>query len=528
MSETTRTVVIGQHVRLEDVHAVAQGRAHVTLDSNVRDSLQGARDELLSDLDEGETIYGVNTGFGALSDTRIPDDRIEELQRNLLRSHAVGVGPHLGAPVVRALLLLRAHTLSLGACGASPALLEHILAVLSRGIVPIVPSQGSVGASGDLAPLAHLALPLIGEGEAWVDSERVPGRVALAKVGLEPFVLGPKEGLSLINGTQVTSAIGGLATWSAAEVLATADVVGAMSLDAGLNTKAAFDPRIHAGKPHPGQIHTADVVRDLVTDSPLVQSHADCDEVQDAYSIRCMPQVHGAVRGALAYVHGALDVELNSFTDNPLVLAREGGGYDVVSGGNFHASTVAVPLDHLAAAMTTLATISERRLDRFMSPSTSRGLPPFLADDPGVESGFMMAQVTAAALASECKSLSFPASVDSIPTSAGKEDHVSMGPIAARKLTRVVHNVAKVLAIEAAIAARALDLRKHPTTPRLIGVYDAIRRHVPPHTGDRSMGEELETLAEAILQGELRKAALLEHEFDGDDLNARTGERTGC
>jgi histidine ammonia-lyase len=288
-----------------------------------------------------------------------------------------------------------------------------------------------------------------------------------------------------------------------------------MSLDAGLNTAVAFDPRIHAGKPHPGQTRTAAVVRDLVANSPLSASHAGCDEVQDAYSIRCMPQVHGAVRGALRYVAGVLAIEINSLTDNPLVLAREGaqGGYDVLSGGNFHAATAAIPLDHLAAALTPLCTISERRTDRFMSPHTSRGLPPFLAADPGVESGFMMAQVTAAALASECKSLSFPASVDTIPTSAGKEDHVSMGPIAALKLQRVVDNAALVLAIEAAVAARALDLRRTNTTERLRAVHAEIRRHVAPHEGDRSLSAEIEALAGAIARGDLRRAAGLPHEL---------------
>lgn len=507
------SVVIGRTLKLAEVFAVAYQGVEVELDAGARSSLQRTRDELMADMADGRTIYGVNTGFGALSDRRIRPEQAVELQANLLRSHAIGVGDPLPSEIVRALLLLRAHTLSLGACGVAPALVDHLLALLHRGVVPIVPRQGSVGASGDLAPLAHLALPLIGEGEAWVDGRRMPGDHALREVGLEPYRLGPKEGLSLINGTQVTTAIGALAAWRAAELVTAADIVGALSLDAGLNTVAAFDLRIHDGKPHPGQRRTAQVVGDLVRGSPLNASHRDCDEVQDAYSIRCMPQVHGAVRGALRYVAEALTIEINSLTDNPLVLATPGGGYDVVSGGNFHAATVAVPIDHLTAALTTLATISERRLDRFMSQHTSRGLPSFLADDPGVQSGFMMAQVTAAALASECKTLSFPASVDTIPTSAGKEDHVSMGPIAALKLDRVVGNVGRVLAIEAAIATRALDLRPHPTSEPLQKVAKVVREHVGPYGGDRSMSAEIEALAAAIEAGSLREAVGLAHEL---------------
>ena len=440
-------------------------------------------------------------------------DRLADLQRNLLRSHAVGVGEPLPQDVVRALLALRAHTLALGHSAVTPGLLDALLALLDAGVVPVVPRQGSVGASGDLAPLAHLALPLIGEGEAWVEGRRMPGAEALAAVGLSRIELRPKEGISLINGTQVTSVIGTLATVAASELMASADAIGALSLDASLGTVAAFDPRVHAGKPHPGQVRTADNVRALVAGSLLNASHKDCGQVQDAYAYRCMPQVHGAVRGALRYVAGALTIELNSLTDNPLVLANDDGTYDVVSGGNFHAATVAVPIDHLSAALTTLATISERRLERFMNEHTSRGLPPFLADDPGVESGFMMAQVTASALASECKTLSFPASVDSIPTSAGKEDHVSMGPIAALKLRRVVDNVARCLAVEAVVAARAVDMRGVETSARLRRVYDVVRRYVAPWTGDRSLSAELEALAEAMLRGELREAAGLPDEL---------------
>lgn len=509
------SVIIGQRLDLGRVARIARGHAQVRLDPHARERLAATRVELERGIASGRTMYGVNTGFGALSDTHIPADKLEQLQRNLLRSHAVGVGEPLPADVVRALLALRAHTLALGHSGVTPGLVDQLLRLLDAGVVPVVPRQGSVGASGDLAPLAHLALPLIGEGWAWVGDEKLRGSEALARVGLRPYALGAKEGLALINGTQVTAVIGGLAAVAAGELLGTADAIGALSLDASLGTVTAFDPRIHAGKPHPGQQRTAQNVRALVAGSPMNASHAECGQVQDAYAYRCMPQVHGAVRGALRYVVGALEIEINSLTDNPLVLPDGNGGYDVVSGGNFHAATVAVPIDHLSAAMTTLATISERRLERFMNVTTSRGLPAFLADDPGLESGFMMAQVTASALASECKTLSFPASVDSIPTSAGKEDHVSMGPIAALKLRRVVENVARCLAIEAAVATRAVDLRGIATSERLAAVHAAVRRYVGPWSGDRSLSEELEALAEAMLRGEVRAAAGLADELAG-------------
>ncbi len=506
-------VVVGRRLSLSEVVRIARRRVPVTLHPDARERLSKTRAQLDADIAAGRTIYGVNTGFGALSDTPVPDDKLADLQRNLLRSHAVGVGEPLPPGVTRALLALRAHTLALGSSGVTPQLLDALLALLAAGVVPVVPRQGSVGASGDLAPLAHLALPLIGEGHAWVDGRHMTGAQALSEVGLTPVELRPKEGLALINGTQVTSVIGTLATVAAGELIATADAIGALSLDASLGSAAAFDPRIHAGKPHPGQIRTADHVRALLEGSPLNASHADCGQVQDAYAYRCMPQVHGAVRGALRYVAQALSIELNSLTDNPLVLARDDGGYDAVSGGNFHAATVAVPLDHLTAAITTLATISERRLERFMNAHTSRGLPPFLADDPGVESGFMMAQVTASALASECKTLSFPASVDSIPTSAGKEDHVSMGPIAALKLQRVVDNVARCLAIEAAVAARAVDLRDTQTSARLLRVHAVVRKYIAPWDGDRSLSAELEAMADAMIRGEVREAAALAPEL---------------
>jgi histidine ammonia-lyase len=504
-------VIVGRRIAIEDVHRVARLGADAILSETAESELSRTRALLERSLAAGETIYGVNTGFGALSETRIPTHKLGDLQRNLLRSHAVGVGAALEDDVVRALLLLRAHTLALGASGVRPVVPRRLLALLRAGIVPIVPRQGSVGASGDLAPLAHLALPVIGEGEVLYRGQRMPAASALAAAGLEPLELEPKEGLSLINGTQVTTAITALAIHDANELASTADIVGALSLDAMLGTIKSCDPRIHAGKPHPGQRRSAETIARLVEGSPLNHSHVNCGQVQDAYSLRCMPQVHGAARAAIDYVAAIVDIELNSFTDNPLVLLRDAddpeAGFDVLSGGNFHAGTVALPADHACAALTTLATISERRIDRLCTAEHSRGLPPFLTDDPGVESGFMMAQVTAAALASECKTLSMPACVDTIPTSAGKEDHVSMGPIAARKFEAVVANLARVLAIEAAAAARGIDLREHPTSPSLTRVHAKIREYVAPFTGDRSLTAELEALAGAITRGELRIAA---------------------
>lgn len=509
-------VVVGSPLQLRDVTRVARGSTNVLLDPQARAALAQTREQLEARLASGAAIYGVNTGFGALSETRIPGDKLSALQLNLLRSHAVGVGQPLPRDVVRALLLLRAHTLALGASGVSPELAEHLVTVLNAGIAPVVPCQGSVGASGDLAPLAHLALVLVGEGRATIGDSctHIDGAAALQQAGLVPFALGPKEGLSLINGTQVMTAIGALALHDASELIVATDIIGALSLDTHLGTVSACDPRIHAGKAHPGQLQSAALIRQLLAGSPLNDSHRHCNVVQDAYSMRCMPQVHGAVRGAFAYASNACEIEVNSFTDNPLVLPRDrndpNAGFDVISGGNFHGATIAVPLDHMTAALTTLATISERRSDRFMNPHTNRGLPAFLADHPGLQSGFMMAHVTAAALASECKADAHPASVDTIPTSAGKEDHVSMGPLAARKLRRVVDNLSLVLAIEAAIGARALDLRDIATSEPLMRVHQTIRQYVPPVTDDRSMTDELHLLAAAIVRGELREAAGVE------------------
>ena len=518
MSSTTSRIQVGElgTLRLPHVARIARGACRVELADPARARLAATRRWLLDAVDRGEVIYGVNTGFGALSETTIPAEALATLQQNLLRSHATGVGAPFPPEVVRVLLALRAHTLALGASGVSPRIPEALLDLLAHDLLPVVPSQGSVGASGDLAPLAHLALPLIGEGTVLSGGSPMDAGRALAAAGLAPVSLGPKEGLGLINGTQVTTAVGALAVVDATELVYAADIVAALSLDAQLGSVGPFDPRIHAGKPHAGQVESARLVRSLLEGSDLNASHRDCGRVQDAYSLRCVPQIHGAVRNALAYVAGCIETEIDSFTDNPLVLARDDGGFDVRSGGNFHAITVAIPLDHLAAAVATLATASERRTDRFMDPSTSRGLPPFLAETPGLESGFMMWQVTAAALASECKALSHPAATDTIPTSAGKEDHVSMGPIAARKAAAVVDAATRCLAIEAAAAARAIDLRAPKTSALLAAVHACIRRHVRGEGGDRAMAGEIEDLAAAIRRGDLRQAAGLPNRFLGE------------
>jgi histidine ammonia-lyase len=445
-------------------------------------------------------VYGVTTGFGKLADQRIPTRDIEQLQLNLIRSHAAGVGEPMTAEETRGLLLLRANVLARGHSGARPLVVHSLLTLLNRGVHPIVPCRGSVGASGDLAPLAHLALVLIGEGEAMVRGIRCSGRRALAQAGLKPLQLQAKEGLSLVNGTQAMLSFGLLAL-RRAEILAdTADVAGALSLEALKGTPVAFDPRIHRLRPYPGQSAVAAHLRSLVAGSEIRASHMDCPRVQDAYSLRCMPQVHGAVRDAIDYVRRTLTIELNSVTDNPLVFPERD---EVLSGGNFHGQPLGLALDHLAIAMTELASMSERRIERLTNPEYG-DLPPFLAPDPGLNSGFMMAQVTAAALASENKVLSHPASVDSIPTSGNREDHVSMGMGSALKLKQVLANSEHILAIELLCAAQGVEFHR-PLSPgrgtqRAVA---AIRRGVPRLETDRVLAADIEQARALVAAGTL-------------------------
>jgi histidine ammonia-lyase len=436
---------------------------------------------LIDRLAEGdEPIYAVNTGVGLLADVRIPREDLDQLQRNVVRSHATGVGEPLAREVVRAIMLIRANVLAKGLSGIRPIVAERLLDLVNRGVTPVVPSQGSVGASGDLAPLAHIALVLIGEGES-------DGSV-------DAIELHPKEGISLINGTQAMLAIGCLELDAAGILADTADVVCAMSLDALRGTPRAFDPRIHAARPHPGQIQSAARLHRLLQGSQIRQSHIACRRVQDAYALRCAPQVHGAVRDTLAEASRVFSIELNSATDNPLVLGEE-----VLSGGNFHGEPLAFQLDFLAIALAALAGISERRIDRMVNPALNEGLPPFLAGHAGLESGLMMAQVTAAALVGENRVLAHPASTGSITTSGNKEDFVSMGMTSATKLQRVVRNTRAVLAIEALTAARALDLLAPlQTSPPLESARARVREVSPPIEGDRPFHRDIAAIDRLI------------------------------
>jgi len=447
-------------------------------------------------LARGDTAYGVNTGFGKLSDVRIEPGEVQALQRNLVRSHACGLGEPLQEAEVRAMLLLRANVLAKGFSGVRPELIEMLLELLNRGIHPVIPARGSVGASGDLAPLAHLALALIGEGQVLVDGRRIPAALALLQAGLKPLALEAKEGLALLNGTQAITAVGTLALARALRVVDLSDLAGAMTLEALKGTPTPFDERIHAVRPHPGQMAVAAHLRALLPESEIRESHRHNDpRVQDAYCLRCMPQVHGAVRDALAQAQTTFEIETGSATDNPLVFA-EG---EILSGGNFHGAPLALALDSAAIAMTTLMGIGERRIDRLVNPDINEGLPPFLSRTPGVSSGFMIAHVAAAALLNEAKVLAHPASADSVPTSGGKEDHVSMGMTAALKFRQVVENAERMLAIELLCAAQGLDFRAPLNPARRVGeAFAAVREVVKPLGEDRVLSGDIEVLAGAV------------------------------
>ena len=495
---------VGGPLTRADVIAVATGRRDALISEDVRRRVARSRayvDELVA---AGEVVYGVTTGFGKFATTSISRQDVAALQRNLLRSHAVGVGEPLPDEIVRAMLLLRAHSLAHGASGVRPELIELLLGVLRSGVVPEVPAKGSVGASGDLAPLAHMALPLIGEGFARVNGERLPGADALGSVSLTPLELAAKEGLALINGTQYMAAHLLFALHGAERVADAADVAAAMTVEGLMGSHRPFDEAVVRLRPHPGARHVAGRMRALLRGSKIEPSHADCGRVQDAYSLRAVPQVHGASRDALAHAAAVLDVELGSVTDNPLVLVDE---HEVLSAGNFHGQPLALAADYAAIAVSELASISERRVEQLVNPALS-GLPAFLTPNGGLNSGFMVAQYTAAALVSENKVLAHPASVDSIPTSANQEDHVSMGAHAARKLLEVVENAATVVAIELMVAAQALDLRL-PLTPGegAAAAHQLVRGVVAPLEADRSLTTEIETLRRAVLDGTVGAAA---------------------
>jgi histidine ammonia-lyase len=498
----------GNDLTLEEVREVAVERRPVLLDPDARGAVDSAR-AVVDNLVAGNKLsYAITTGVGKLSDVRIAGEQIRELQVNLLRSHAVGVGEPLAVPEARALILLRANSLSKGHSGIRAVVIETLCEMLNRGVTPMVPSQGSVGASGDLAPLAHLALVLIGEGECLdKDGKFISGAEALRHAEIKPLTLEAKEAISLINGTQGMLAVGILALLAAETLVDSADVIGALVLDALHGTDVAFDARIHQARPHRGQIKTAANLRLLLQGSELRESHRDCGRVQDAYSLRCIPQVHGAVRDTLAHCRGVMEIEANSAVDNPLVFLTSNGEGDVISGGNFHGEPLAFALDFLGIALTALAGISERRIERLVNPSLNEGLPPFLAAGAGLNSGFMMPQVTAAALASENKGLAHPASVDSITTSGNKEDYVSMGMTAALKLQRIVINTRNVMAIEAMAAAQALDfVAPLKTGKRGQAAQAAIRAVCPTMDKDRVMYKDFARIAELIASGKIAES----------------------
>ena len=493
----------GSALSVSQIESIALHRHPVTVASGALARVSASRQVIEQILSTGETVYGVNTGFGKLADVRIPADKLAQLQTNLVRSHACGLGDPLSEAESRAMLLLRANVLAKGFSGVRPELLELLIAMLNAGVHPIIPGKGSVGASGDLAPLAHQALVVIGEGEAIFLGKRMAGRDALQAAGLGPIELAAKEGLALLNGTQAMTAVGALTVAYAQYLNQLADVAGAMSLEALMGTPAAFDPRIHAARPHVGQIASAANLTALLAESPIRESHrnhADDPRIQDAYCLRCMPQVHGAVRGVLGHVANVLEIESGSATDNPLVFPSEKDrGAQVISGGNFHGAPLAYAFDYAAIALTDLASMSERRIDRLINPDINEGLPAFLCSDAGLSSGYMIAHVTAAALLNECKVLAHPSSTDSVPTSGGKEDHVSMGMTGALKLRQIVHNLELVLAIEFLCAAQGLDYRLplRPSRP-VVRAHQLIRADVEHLDEDRMPAPDIERVAELI------------------------------
>jgi histidine ammonia-lyase len=489
----------GSHLSFDEVHRVSMRNEQVQLAAEAVTAMRRSR-AVVEKLAAGEeAVYAVNTGVGLLADVRVPPEHLEQLQRNVVRSHACGIGPPLARAEVRAMMLIRANVLAKGFSGIRPLVAERLCDLLNRGLTPVVASQGSVGASGDLAPLAHIALVLMGEGEAEFEGRIFSGEEALRRAGIEPIVLASKEGISLLNGTQGMLAVGVLQLLEAETLLESADLICAMTVDGLRGTPRAFDPRIHQTRPFPGQIQSAANLARYMEASEIRQSHVACRRVQDAYSLRCAPQVHGAVRDALSHARRAFEIELNSVTDNPLVISEE-----IFSGGNFHGEPLALPLDSLAIALTVLSGISERRVDRLVNPALNEELPPFLANHAGLESGFMMLQVTAAALVAENSVLSHPASTGSITTSGNKEDFVSMGMTAAMKLKQIVRNTRNVLAIELLTAARALDcLSPLRSSPAIEGVRSALQAVSLRWTGDRPLTRDIESVGDWIAGGAL-------------------------
>ena len=488
-------------VTLAELRAVWDG-APASLDDDAWEAVEASASAIGRILDSGRTVYGVNTGFGLLAQTRIPPERLEELQRNLILSHSAGLGEPLDRRIVRLMMVLKVIGLGRGCSGVRREVVERLLALVAAEAMPIIPSQGSVGASGDLAPLAHMSAALIGEGQIALGGETLAAGEALARIGLEPLVLGPKEGLALINGTQASTAIALDALFTAERVFGAALVGGALSLDALKGTDVAFDPRIHQARGQPGQIEVAAALRRLLEGSEIRGSHLDCGRVQDPYSFRCQPQVMGAVLDLMRQAARTLEIEANAVSDNPLLFGEE-----ALSGGNFHAQPVAFAADMLAIALCETGSIAERRIAVLIDPKMS-GLPPFLVEESGVNSGFMIAHVTAAALVSENKSLAFPASVDTIPTSAGQEDHVSMATHGALKARRIADNAAGVIGIELLAAAQGVDFHAPLATSQpLARAHCALRAHAPRLAADRFMADDLAAAKKAVLSGEIQRIA---------------------
>ncbi|MFV2000905.1 MAG: histidine ammonia-lyase [Acidimicrobiia bacterium] len=493
-------VIDGSALTVDEVVAVALNDAQVTISEDLDTRMEPARSLVQEVLDDDRTVYGITTGFGALANTRVTVEQATDLQFDLLRSHAAGVGELMNRETVRAMLLCRARTLAQGYSGVRPEIVRYLISMLNNDILPAVPSQGSVGASGDLAPFAHLALPVIGEGFVMSQDGPVPSLPVLVDHGIEPLDLLPKEGLSLLNGTEGMLAQGCIAVHRARLLVDANDAACALSVEALMGSERPFEERIHELRPHPGQIRSAERIRNLLAGSEISASHREdfSHKVQDAYSLRCAPQVHGAVRDTIDYATGVFTIELGAVVDNPIVFAGDG---DVISAGNFHGQPLAFALDYLAIAITELGSISERRTDRLLDPERSAGLTPFLATNPGVSSGYMITQYTAAAIVAENRVLSHPASVESIPTSGSQEDHVSMGWGAATKLNTVLTNTARVIAVELLCAAQGMEQRDPSPAPGTAAVKGVVRSVCPPLVEDRAPGPDIEEIARLINEG---------------------------
>ncbi len=502
-------IINGKDLQIESVVAVSRGQT-VSLNPECLPAIQQSRDAVLKLVAEQQVAYGITTGFGRFKDKIISPEEVKQLQINLVRSHAVGVGPALDESVVRAMLLVRANTLAMGHSGVRPKLIQMLLDTLNAGVHPVIPSQGSLGASGDLAPLAHLALVMVGEGEAWYQGQKYNGQAALDQAGLTPLELEAKEGLALLNGTTMMVGMGALLVNRAVNLALTADIAACLSLEALNGTDRAFDKRVHEARPHPRQIECAEFLRALVSGSQLLRSD-DPNNVQDPYTLRCVPQVHGAVRDAIAYAQWVINIELNSANDNPLIFVDDETGHiDVVSAGNFHGEPIAIAMDYMKLALTELGNMSERRVSRLVDADSNGGvLPMFLTENGGLESGMMMAQYTAAALASENKVLAHPASADTIPSSANVEDHVSMGATATRHTEKVLNHVETIVAIELLAAAQGIDFRCKEIDDVCMGAgtdvaYRLIRQHVPFIEKDVVLSTHMEKLRQLVASRELK------------------------